>query len=86
MQRAFEQDGHPIVHVDASDEVHAQAARPNDVLFLKGHGWPGNAGGGVAHKSPEVWPAGCGCGKEHEDSSSMDRSRLVLTIDTATDW
>lgn len=77
MHRAFEQDGHPTVRVDERDEVHAQEAGPGDVLLLKGHGWPGNEGGGAVHKSPDL-SDNCGCCDDEAD-------RLVLTIDRA-EW
>ncbi|KAF5842121.1 hypothetical protein DUNSADRAFT_9080 [Dunaliella salina] len=81
VSRSIEEDGHPRVSVSQREERHAQEAQPGDVLLLKGHAWPGNMVCGVVHKSPIL--DNCGCGAEHE---VQEVTRLVLSIDTATDW
>eukprot|EP00983_Pelagomonas_calceolata_P100863 1158622-Pelagomonas_calceolata.AAC.3 len=81
VSRSVEEDGHPRVSVSDKDEIHAEEAQPGDILLLKGHVWPGNMNCGVVHKSPLL--DNCGCGEEHP---VPEVTRLVLTIDTATDW
>jgi hypothetical protein len=44
----------------------ARAARPGEVVWLKGEAWPGNAGRGAVHRSP---------------AASADAPRLVMTLD-----
>ncbi|BDA42337.1 probable sodium/hydrogen exchanger 4 at N-terminal half [Coccomyxa sp. Obi] len=50
------------------DEGAVQRASPGDVLFLKGHSFPGNSGCGAVHRSP---------------AASAAAPRLVLTLDEA---
>jgi hypothetical protein len=42
-------------HAIARNDI--QRAAPFDVVLLKGEAWPGNAGYGAIHRSPEVEPA-----------------------------
>ncbi|KAK9909505.1 hypothetical protein WJX75_003274 [Coccomyxa subellipsoidea] len=50
------------------DESAVQSASPGDVLYLKGHAFPGNAGFGAVHRSP---------------AASVEAPRLVFTLDEA---